>query len=72
MRKISVSVIERQSISLEKQLAHYTKIKDKLYEDYVSELLTKDEYLEYSQLYGRKIEEIEKSLHETKCKIFEA
>lgn len=70
--KITFSVWERQRINLENQLSHDRKIKEKLYEDYTSELLTKDEYLEYSQLYGGKIEETEKLLREAERKIREA
>ena len=71
-RKIVFSVWERQRIHLENQLVHYQKIKEKLYEDYAEELLTKEEYLEYSQLYGNKIGEIEKSICELKRKIEDA
>lgn len=68
-RKIVFSVWERQRINLENRLQHYKKIKEKLYEDYVEELLTKDEYLEYSQLYGSKTEETEKLLRELEQKV---
>lgn len=66
--KIVLSVWERQRIDLENQLQHYKKIKEKLYEDYAEELLTKDEYLEYSQIYGNKSEETERMLRELKQK----
>lgn len=68
-RKIVFSVWERQRINLENRLQHYKKIKEKLYEDYVEELLTKDEYLEYSQLYENKTEETEKLLRELEQKV---
>ena len=67
--KIVFSVWERQRINLEKQLLHYKKLKEKLYEDSAEGLLTKEEYIEYSQLYGNKTEMTEKSLRDLEKKI---
>lgn len=68
-RKIIFSVWEQQRSDFQDQLSYYKSIKEKLFEDYAEDLLTKAEYLEYSQLYATKTEQTEKAIRELDQKI---
>lgn len=49
--------IERQIRQLTAEKAHTQGIKEKLYGDYAEEILTREDFLNYNELYSKRIEE---------------
>ena len=56
--------IERQIRQLTAEKAHTQGIKEKLYGDYADEILTREDFLNYNELYSKRIEEYERKITE--------
>ena len=56
--------IERQIRQLTAEKAHTQDIKEKLYGDYADEILTREDFLNYNELYSKRIEEYERKITE--------
>ena len=56
--------IERQIRQLTADKAHTQGIKEKLYGDYAEEILTREDFLNYNELYSKRIEEYERKITE--------
>lgn len=56
--------IERQIRQLTAEKAHTQGIKEKLYGDYAEEILTREDFLNYNELYSKRIEEYERKITE--------
>lgn len=52
--------IERQIRQLTAQKAHTQGIKEKLYGDYADEILTREDFLNYNELYSKRIDEYDR------------
>ena len=56
--------IERQIRQLTAEKAHTQGIKEKLYGDYADEILTREDFLNYNELYSKRIEEYDRKITE--------
>lgn len=56
--------IERQIRQLTAEKAHTQGIKEKLYGDYADEILTREDFLNYNELYSKRIEEYDRKIEE--------
>ena len=56
--------IERQIRQLTAEKAHTQGIKEKLYGDYAEEILTREDFLNYNELYSKRIEEYDRKITE--------
>lgn len=56
--------IERQIRQLTAEKAHTQGIKEKLYGDYADEILTREDFLNYNELYSKRIEEYDRKIME--------
>lgn len=56
--------IERQIRQLTAEKAHTQGIKEKLYGDYADEILTREDFLNYNELYSKRIEENDRKITE--------
>ena len=56
--------IERQIRQLTAEKAHTQGIKEKLYGDYAEEILTREDFLNYNELYSKRIEEYDRKIEE--------
>mgnify|MGYP000810084699 CR=1 FL=1 len=56
--------IERQIRQLTAEKAHTQGIKEKLYGDYADEILTREDFLNYNELYSKRIEEYNRKITE--------
>ena len=56
--------IERQIRQLTAEKAHTQSIKEKLYGDYADEILTREDFLNYNELYSKRIEEYDRKITE--------
>ena len=56
--------IERQIRQLTAEKAHIQGIKEKLYGDYADEILTREDFLNYNELYSKRIEEYDHKITE--------
>ena len=56
--------IERQIRQLTAEKAHTQGIKEKLYGDYAEESLTREDFLNYNELYSKQIEEYDRKITE--------
>ena len=56
--------IERQIRQLTAEKAHTQGIKEKLYGDYADEILTREDFLNYNELYSKRIEEYDHKITE--------
>ena len=56
--------IERQIRQLTAEKAHTQGIKEKLYGDYADEILTREDFLNYNELYSNRIEEYDRKITE--------
>ena len=56
--------IERQIRQLTVEKAHTQGIKEKLYGDYADEILTREDFLNYNELYSKRIEEYDRKITE--------
>lgn len=56
--------IERQIRQLTAQKAHTQGIKEKLYGDYADEILTREDFLNYNELYSKRIDEYDRKITE--------
>ena len=56
--------IERQIRQLTTEKAHTQGIKEKLYGDYADEILTREDFLNYNELYSKRIEEYDRKITE--------
>lgn len=56
--------IERQIRQLIAEKAHTQGIKEKLYGDYAEEILTREDFLNYNELYSKRIEEYDRKITE--------
>ena len=56
--------IERQIRQLTAEKAHTQGIKEKLYGDYAEEILTREDFLNYNELYSKRIEEYDHKITE--------
>ena len=56
--------IERQIRQLTAEKAHTQCIKEKLYGDYADEILTREDFLNYNELYSKRIEEYDRKITE--------
>lgn len=56
--------IERQIRQLTAEKAHTQGIKEKLYGDYADEILTREDFLNYNELYSKRIEEYSRKIEE--------
>ena len=54
--------IERQIRQLTAEKAHTQGIKEKLYGDYADEILTREDFLNYNELYSKRIEEYDRKI----------
>lgn len=59
-----VRCIERQIRQLTAEKAHTQGIKEKLYGDYADEILTREDFLNYNELYSKRIEEYDHKITE--------
>ena len=58
--------IERQIRQLTAEKAHTQGIKEKLYGDYADEILTREDFLNYNELYSKRIEEYDHKITEVR------
>ena len=56
--------IKRQIRQLTAEKAHTQGIKEKLYGDYADEILTREDFLNYNELYSKRIEEYDRKITE--------
>ena len=56
--------IERQIRQLTAEKTHTQGIKEKLYGDYADEILTREDFLNYNELYSKRIEEYDRKIEE--------
>ena len=56
--------IERQIRQLTAEKTHTKGIKEKLYGDYADEILTREDFLNYNELYSKRIEEYDRKITE--------
>ena len=56
--------IERQIRQLTAEKAHTQGIKEKLYGDYAEKILTREDFLNYNELYSKRIEEYDRKITE--------
>ena len=56
--------IERQIRQLTAEKAHTQGIKEKLYGDYADEILTREDFLNYNELYSKRIDEYDRKITE--------
>ena len=56
--------IKRQIRQLTAEKAHTQGIKEKLYGDYAEEILTREDFLNYNELYSKRIEEYDRKITE--------
>ena len=56
--------IERKIRQLTAEKAHTQGIKEKLYGDYAEEILTREDFLNYNELYSKRIEEYDRKIME--------
>lgn len=56
--------IERQIRQLTAEKVHTQGIKEKLYGDYADEILTREDFLNYNELYSKRIEEYDRKITE--------
>ena len=56
--------IERQIRQLTAEKAHTQGIKEKLYGDYAEEILTREDFLNYNELYSKRVEEYDRKITE--------
>ena len=56
--------IERQIRQLTAEKAHTQGIKEKLYGDYAEKILTREDFLNYNELYSKRIEEHDRKITE--------
>lgn len=56
--------IERQIRQLTAEKAHTQGIKEKLYGDYADEILSREDFLNYNELYSKRIEEYDRKMTE--------
>lgn len=64
IKKRKVVQLDAQMVSLQEETERYKKIKQKLYEDYVEDILSREEYLDYTDLYNKKISERQDAMKE--------
>ncbi|MDD3417539.1 MAG: recombinase family protein [Lachnospiraceae bacterium] len=56
LQRKRVVQLDTQIVQLQEELERYKRIKQKLYEDYTEGILNRDEYLEYTDMYAKKID----------------
>ena len=61
--------IERQIRQLTAEKAHTQGIKEKLYGDYAEEILTREDFLNYNELYSKRIEEYDRKITELEAEL---
>ena len=57
-----VARLDGQMVQLQEEMDRYARLKSGLYEDYSSGILSREEYMDYSQMYKKKIDNAKESL----------
>ncbi len=65
---VTAKLLDRQIESQLKEVERYNNMKVKLYQDYSDGLITKDEYIEFSNSFREKVVDIETSIESSKKK----
>lgn len=56
--------LEQQARQLMAERAHTQEIKDRLYGDYAEEILTREDFLNYNEVYSKRLEEFDRKIAE--------